>query len=130
MRHRAAAGLSESTDALIIVSSEERKNVVMAKSGEIFNVYSEEELSTRIKKHLGIVDEKRTGYRKERMKLLTAAAICLLLISGIWLSFTRGVDTIITLEVPVEYTGSRQDMILLDTSVKTVSVNLTVQRHF
>ncbi|MBN1905094.1 MAG: diadenylate cyclase [Deltaproteobacteria bacterium] len=124
MRHRAAAGLAENTDALIIVSSEERKNVVMAKSGEIFNVYTEEELSNRIKKHLGIIDEKRTGYRKEKMKLVTAAAISLVLITGIWLSFTRGVDTIITLEVPVEYTGSQQDMILLDTSVKTVSLNL------
>jgi uncharacterized protein (TIGR00159 family) len=124
MRHRAAAGLSENTDALIIVSSEERKNVVMAKSGEIFNVYTEEELSNRIKKHLGIIDEKKTGYRKERMKLVTAAAISLVLITGIWLSFTRGVDTIITLEVPVEYTGSRQEIILLDASVKTVSVNL------
>jgi hypothetical protein len=124
MRHRAAAGLSENTDALIIVSSEERKNVVMAKSGEIFNVYTEEELSNRIKKHLGIIDEKKTGYRKERMKLVTAAAISLVLITGIWLSFTRGVDTIITLEVPVEYTGSRQGIILLDASVKTVSVNL------
>ncbi len=124
MRHRAAAGLSENTDALVIVSSEERKNVVMAKSGEIFNVYAEEDLTNRIKKHLGIIDEKRTGYRKEKMKLLTAAAISLVLITGIWLSFTRGVDTIITLEVPVEYTGSRQDMILLETSVKTVSVNL------
>ncbi len=124
MRHRAAAGLSENTDALIIVSSEERKNVVIAKSGEIFNIYTEEELSNRIKKHLGIVDGKRTDYRKEKLKFVAAAAICLLLITGIWLSFTRGVDTIITLEVPVEYTGSQQDMILLDTSVKTVSVNL------
>lgn len=124
MRHRAAAGLSENTDALIIVSSEERKNVVMAKSGDIFNVYTEEELSNRIKKHLGIVDEQKTGYRKEKMKLVAAAAISLVLITGIWLSFTKGVDTIITLEVPVEYTGGKQDMILLDTSVKTVSLNL------
>jgi diadenylate cyclase len=124
MRHRAATGLSENTDAMIIVSSEERKNVALAKSGDIFTVHTEEELSGRIKKHLGIVDEKTTGYRKEKMKLVTAAVISLMLITGIWLNFTRGVDTIITLEVPVEYTGSRQDMILLDASVKTVSLSL------
>jgi diadenylate cyclase len=124
MRHRAAAGLSENTDALIIVSSEERKNVAMAKSGDIFTVYTEEELSGRIKKHLGIVDEKRSGYRKEKIKLVAAAAISLVIITGTWLNFTRGIDTIITLEVPVEYTGSKQDMILLDTSAKTVSLSL------
>jgi diadenylate cyclase len=124
MRHRAATGLSENTDALIVVSSEERKNVAMAKSGDIYTVHTEEELSSRINKHLGIVDEKTTGYRKEKMELVTAAVVSLVFITGIWLSFTRGVDTIITLEVPVEYTGSSQDMILLNPSVKTVSLSL------
>ncbi|NLA74665.1 MAG: DisA protein [Deltaproteobacteria bacterium] len=124
MRHRAAVGLSETTDALIIVSSEERKNVVMAKSGDIFIVHSQDELSGRIKKHLGIVDEKRSGHRKEKIELVTVALISIVLVTGIWLSFTRGVDTIITLEAPVEYTGGRQDMILLDTSARTVSLNL------
>ncbi len=124
MRHRAAAGLAENTDALIIVSSEERKNVVMAKSGDIFNVQTDKELTNRIKRHLGIVDEDSSGNRKFKKELVTPAVISLILITVIWLIFTRGVDTIISLEVPVEYTGSKQEMILLDTSVKTISLNL------
>ena len=124
MRHRAAAGLAETTDALVIVSSEERRNVIVAKSGNIFNVADKNDLSDYINSHLGISEKESSGSRKERTELMMAAAVSLILITGIWLSFTKGVDTIVTLEVPIEYTNSNQEMLVLDTSVKTVSLDL------
>ncbi len=124
MRHRAAAGLAETTDALVIVSSEERRSVIVAKSGDIFNVADKNDLSDYINSHLGINEKDSSGGRKEKIELVMAAAISLIFITGIWLSFTKGVDTIVTLEVPVEYTNSNPEMIIMDTSVKTVSLDL------
>ena len=124
MRHRAAAGLAEATDALVIVSSEERKNVIIAKSGSITSVTSKKELAGHINSHLGIIEDQSSINRKEKTELVMAAVISLIFITGIWLSFTKGIDTIITLEVPVEYTGSSQEMIVMDTSAKTVSLDL------
>ena len=125
MRHRAAAGLSEATDALIILSSEERRNVIVAKSGNITVINSRKELCSCINKHLEIPEVESSDKRKQNLELVMAGLVSLLFITGIWLSFTRGIDTYITLDVPVEYTNSNPEIIVMDTPVKTVSLDLS-----
>ena len=48
-RHRAALGLSEETDALIIIVSEERKDVSLVYEGKLFKDMSKEEVLAKIK---------------------------------------------------------------------------------
>jgi len=48
-RHRAALGLSEESDALIIVVSEERQDISLIHKGELFNDLSREEIILQIK---------------------------------------------------------------------------------
>ncbi len=48
LRHRAALGLSERSDALIIVVSEERGTISVARSGNLREIKSEEELEGRL----------------------------------------------------------------------------------
>jgi diadenylate cyclase len=48
-RHLAAIGISEETDAFVIVVSEETGRISVAKNGEIFTALSLDELSQRIK---------------------------------------------------------------------------------
>lgn len=48
-RHRAALGLSEETDAVIIVISEERQDISLIYSGQIFKDLSREDLVSKIK---------------------------------------------------------------------------------
>ncbi len=124
MRHRAAAGLAEATDSLVIVSSEERKSVVIAKSGDIYSVNNRKELAHHINRHHGKSETETTGIKKEKMELAIAFLVSIVFITVVWLGFTKGMDTITTLEVPVEYTNSNQEMIVIDTSVKTVSLDL------
>lgn len=100
MRHRAAVGLSETTDALVIVSSEEQKNVIVAKSGQIFSIKNRLKLAEHINNHLGRSEGESSNNKKEKMELIIAVAVSLIFITAIWLSFTRGIDTIITMEVP------------------------------
>ncbi|MGD9161060.1 MAG: diadenylate cyclase [Desulfobacteraceae bacterium] len=124
MRHRAAAGLAEATDSLVILVSEERRNVIIAKAGNITNIKNESELTFHINNHFGITEKEPTDNKRQKFELAAAALVSLFFITGIWLSFTRGIDTYITREVPVEYTNSNQDLIVMDTSVKTVSLDL------
>jgi len=124
MRHRAAVGLAEATDVLVILSSEERRNVIVAKSNNIHRVASKAMLIQLVNEHLGITDENLRNDKKEKLELIMAAIISFLFITGIWLSFARGVDTLITLDVPVEYTRGNQELKVVDTPIKSVSLDL------
>ncbi len=49
MRHRAAIGLTKETNAIVIVVSEERKDVSLAHDGNLFRGLKREDLSFRVK---------------------------------------------------------------------------------
>jgi uncharacterized protein (TIGR00159 family) len=124
-RHRAAAGMAELTDALVVSVSEERGQVSIAK-GQAFKVVGDkQELREILESHAG-VSSKQGGRRKaEQLELITAAALSILFIGGVWFSFTRGLDTLITLEVPIEYMNREPGLEILDTSRNTVSLELS-----
>ena len=125
MRHRAAVGLAEATDSLVIISSEERRNVIIAKNGNIIAVKNKKELCSHINEHLEIPEEVSSDIKKQTLELAMAAFVSLICVTSIWLSFTRGIDTYITDDVPIEYTNSNQELIVMDTSVKSVSLDLS-----
>lgn len=116
-RHRAAAGLAERTDALIVVVSEERGRITVAAGNTIKPVARTDELANRLKKHLNLADGvPAQQLRRERIKLVVAGALSLLIMTGIWFGFTRSQDTIIGLNVPIEYVNRPLSFEILDTS--------------
>ena len=124
-RHRAAAGLAESTDALAVAVSEERGKITVAKGTEIHSVREKGELSKILEEHIGISSAHKKGLKKERFELGAAALVSLLFITGVWLSFTRGLDTLITLDIPVEYMKRDPGLEIIETSVNTVRLELS-----
>jgi len=124
-RHRAAAGLAETTDALALVVSEERGNITVAKGSEIRTVREEGDLSKILEEHIGISTVQQKGMKKEKLELAAAALISFLFITGVWLSFTRGLDTLITLDIPVEYMKRDPGLEIIDASVNTVRLELS-----
>ncbi len=124
-RHRAAVGLAERTDALVIAVSEERGRVTVSKDNWIKPVAQPDELLQILREHLGISEETSPHQkRRERLRLSLAAVLSLFIMTGIWFGFTRSHDTIIALNVPIEYVNRPPTFEILDTSVDEVRLQL------
>ncbi len=124
-RHRAAAGLAESTDALVFLVSEERGTIIAAKGNNMTPLYSEEEIRGALQEHLGIAVEKdRTSYQKKRETVI-AGFLSFFIIAGMWLSFTRGQNALMALDVPIQFINQRQDVQITDWSTDSVRVQLS-----
>jgi len=127
-RHRAALGLTEATDALVIVVSEERGDIVVAQDGQMTDIKDRFVLSGMLERHLGILPKYSEEHSEKRMQTLIAAVISVLFVTVVWFSFSRGIESMMTLEIPVEYTKRAPRMEILETSVNTVNLKLSLNR--
>jgi diadenylate cyclase len=123
-RHRAAVGLAEQTDAVVIVVSEERGHVTVFKDESIIHINDNIELSKVLREYTG---ENTTtgGLKRQTVELGIAAMICLTSITGIWYSFARGLETLISLEVPVEFMNRDPKMEIFAASASSVRLQLS-----
>jgi YbbR domain-containing protein len=126
-RHRAAAGLAELTDAIVVVVSEETGKVVIVRNGRFRNVRGKKELARLLETSLN-QDWKSKGLprRKHKLELPIAALASFLFVTSVWFGFTRGLDTLLTLDVPIEYINRSPEMEILEASVHTVRFQLSV----
>jgi len=105
-RHRAAKGLSELCDALVVVVSEERGEISLARQGELAFVGSPEELSRRILEGMALLGP-ATSTRLERIRAFflnrwRAKAGSLVLVLVFWLLLAGQQDFEASFQIPVE----------------------------
>ncbi|MBI4774525.1 MAG: DNA integrity scanning protein DisA nucleotide-binding domain protein [Deltaproteobacteria bacterium] len=127
-RHRAAAGLSEAKDALVVAVSEERGTVTVAKNSHMATVSRKEQLEEMIMHHLEGKRGRRTYPGKEYLELGTALLLSFFIITGVWYSFTRGRDTTVAFDVPIEYINRSPAVAISNTSTNELRVFLSGSR--
>jgi diadenylate cyclase len=123
-RHRAAVGLAESTDSLVVVVSEERGTIQIVKGSVIMPVLKKDDLEKHLQQHLGLVVKDPSGQKKEKTELRIAAMVSVILITSVWLTITRGLDSLVTFEIPIEYMNRNPGMEILDASVNSIKIQL------
>ncbi len=122
-RHRAALGLSEVCDALVIVVSEERGVVSLAHGSEIFSVSDKKDLLFLLESHLGEVtgDVSKKGY----LNYGVVALLCFMLVSSAWFTFTRGKTSFSSFEVPIEIIKRDSNMEIVSASPNKFKIILS-----
>lgn len=127
-RHRAALGLAESSDAMVIVVSEESGAVAIAKEGRITRVQDPATLEKHLRDHAGQRLRPRSDAMNEKIELGLAVFLSVAFTLGIWFSITRGLDTLASFEVPVEYGNRDPAQQIVTTSANTVNLQLSGSR--
>jgi diadenylate cyclase len=126
-RHRAALGLAEQTDAMVIVVSEERGKITLVRNNQIYDINDVSVLEKLLVKHAG-EDTPARGFQKHTRELAVAAAICLACVTGLWLSFSRGMETLATHDIPVEFINPGQKMEIFSSSASSIRLLLSGSR--
>ena len=124
-RHRAALGLSERSDAIILVISEERGEVSLASSGKLQSMSSTSELITTLNEMLsGDIEPPSISLRDKLFSNLLPKMALLLGVCAFWALITTRQGQITTVTAPVTLHGIPEELILLRTTPEEVNVQL------
>lgn len=127
-RHHAAMGISEQSDAMTLIVSEERATVSMVTNGAMIPMQSPSDISVAVNKHnqkIGFLGgDSGKGINR---KTIAQVGLCTLIAAFFWSSLVvvnkQIIERVIT--VPVEYTAPKSGLALVGEKVNEVKVHLT-----
>ena len=129
-RHRAAVGITELSDAIVVVVSEERGEISLVEHGVLRPVSSPDQVASALKEALHpqpILSHptwRSVFLREWKVKLLA-----LFLITSIWFAFAARQPSEAVVAVPIQYMNLPENVRVASTSASEVSVRLTGPRR-
>jgi diadenylate cyclase len=131
-RHRAAVGLSERCDALVVVVSEERGEVRLVHNGEIGVVTTSEDLVRTLQQmHVPPVPGPKPSVRRALLGNMPLKVSALALAAFVWsMSYVVGGTSVRTVRVPVEFNHVPADLEIARQSANTLDVRMKGDARF
>lgn len=124
-RHRAALGLSERTDAVVLVVSEERGEVTLVEGGEFRVMTDPLELSAALDSLVNPVrPASRPTVRQRLFSNLLPKTALFLVVTIFWALVTARQGQITTLSVPVRLQGVSENLIVVRSTPEEVDVQI------
>jgi diadenylate cyclase len=132
-RHAAALGLSELTDSLCLVVSEERGTISVARDGDIEQIGDADRLARIIETFLR--DTTPAPTEREWKSLLgenlREKLVAVLMTVALWFVFVHeGRITYQAFQVPVEYTNIDKGLVVKEVHPQTIEVTLSGPRRY
>lgn len=129
-RHRAAAGITERTDSLAIVVSEERGEVSVSKDGKLKKIETPEELANIIHDFTDIEDDTAKSnkglFNYFVVKNSGIKIIALILSIFFWFFIIQSAPIVKnSYNVPIEFKSLNEDMTISANSESTIKVTVT-----
>jgi uncharacterized protein (TIGR00159 family) len=128
-RHRAALGLSELTDAVCLVVSEERSEVASVVGGHISVWKQPEALQEQLKKWLGgpeiSVSNIQDFFEDFFIKNWKTKLASFTLVSIAWLALASHQEVNVTISAPIRYVNPPSGMMVVEGSAKQVRLTLS-----
>ena len=125
-RHRAGLGLTERSDAVVVIVSEERGEVSLALAGELRKIDTPELLSEELHPLMAHTapEAVKISVRHRFFSNLWPKLITLLLVSVCWLIITAKQGEIVTVTAPLKFHNLPEGLALVKTSPEDVEVQL------
>lgn len=127
-RHRAGLGLTERSDAVVVVVSEERGEVSLAQGGSLQKIDTPEQLSEKLTVLLvpPTQEEVKISLQRKIFSNFWPKVTTVFLVIAVWLIITAKQGGIVTVTAPIKFHNLPDGVALLKTSPEEVEVQLKV----
>ncbi|MFH1778150.1 MAG: diadenylate cyclase [Candidatus Omnitrophota bacterium] len=132
LRHAAALGISETTDALCVVVSEETGNVSLSHLGEIAKIENMEELTKLLENFHRETNPtlQQQNFKNIILKNWKDKFIAFFLAFALWFIFVHeSVIVYKSFDIPVQHTGLASDFIVKKTKPDEIKIILSARRR-